>query len=91
MFATMFEAEQRASLHQGKDAPYSGATKGTMPSSFFTNFFKKISTIVSRPMARAKGFLTETQFAKSKDDGLRGMTGRYSFKAPSAYVPVATA
>jgi hypothetical protein len=41
MFATMFEAEQRASLHQGKDAPYSGATKGMMPSPFFTIFFKK--------------------------------------------------
>jgi hypothetical protein len=41
MFATTFEAEQRAFLHQGKDAPYSGATKGTMPSSLFTKFFKK--------------------------------------------------
>jgi hypothetical protein len=31
MFATTFEAEQRASLHQCKDAPCSGATQGTMP------------------------------------------------------------
>jgi hypothetical protein len=41
MFATTLETEQRASLHQCKDAPCSGATKGTMPSSFFTKFFKK--------------------------------------------------
>jgi hypothetical protein len=41
MFATTFEAEQRKSLHQGKDAPCSGATKGTMPSLFFTKIFKK--------------------------------------------------
>jgi hypothetical protein len=41
MFATTFEAEQRAYLLQGKDAPCSGATKGTMASSFFTKIFQK--------------------------------------------------
>jgi hypothetical protein len=61
MLATTIEAEQRASLHQGKDAPCSGATKGTMPSSLFTKFFKKIPTTVSRPIAQAKGFFIETQ------------------------------
>jgi hypothetical protein len=43
MFAATFELEQRVSLHQGKDAPYSGATKGTMPSCspHFFEFFQK--------------------------------------------------
>jgi hypothetical protein len=38
-----FKLEQTASLHRGKDTPYSGATKGTMPSCLlvFSNFFKK--------------------------------------------------
>jgi hypothetical protein len=40
MFATMLGAVHRASLHQCKDAPCSGATQGTMPSSFY-DFFKK--------------------------------------------------
>jgi hypothetical protein len=53
MFATMLGAEQRASLHQCKDAPYSGATQGTMPSSFLLNFSKQILKNVSRPIARA--------------------------------------
>jgi hypothetical protein len=62
MFATTLEAEQRASLHQCKDAPCSGATQGTMPSSFFQNFqTKKIPTTMSRLIAQAKSFLTETQ------------------------------
>jgi hypothetical protein len=39
MFVTTLEAEQRASLHQGKDTPCSGATQGMMPS-FLRNFSK---------------------------------------------------
>jgi hypothetical protein len=31
-------------------------TKGTMPSSFFMKFFKKIMITVLRPIAHAKGF-----------------------------------
>jgi hypothetical protein len=41
MFATMLEAEQRASLHEWKNSPYSGATQGTMPSLFFFQIFSK--------------------------------------------------
>jgi hypothetical protein len=64
MFATTFEAEQRVSLHQAKNAPCSGDTKGTMPSLFLRIFSKKIPTTVLRSIARAKGFLTETQSRK---------------------------
>jgi hypothetical protein len=41
MFATTLEAEQRASLHQCKYAPCSGATQGTIPSSVFQKISKK--------------------------------------------------
>jgi hypothetical protein len=59
----MLKLEQAMSLHQGKDAPCSGATKGTMPSCpqrFFKNFQKNPTTL-SRPIAQARSFLIETQ------------------------------
>jgi hypothetical protein len=57
-FATTFKLEQRVSLNPSKDAPYSGATKGMMPSCphCFFNVFKKIPTTLSRPIAQVKGF-----------------------------------
>jgi hypothetical protein len=43
-----FKLEQTASLHRGKDTPYSGATKGTMPSCLlvFRNFSKNSDNFV---------------------------------------------
>jgi hypothetical protein len=57
------EFEQLVSLHQGKHTPCSGATKGTMPSCLlvFSKFFQKIPTTLSRMVAQAKSFLTETR------------------------------
>jgi hypothetical protein len=45
LFTAMLKLEQAASLHQGKDAPSSGATKGTMPSCplRFFKIFQKLS------------------------------------------------
>jgi hypothetical protein len=45
------------SLHRCKDAPYSGATQGMMPSFQFFTIFKKLPTTMSRPITRANGFL----------------------------------
>jgi hypothetical protein len=56
MFATTFEAEQRASLHQGKDAPCSGATKGTMHSLFLRNFSKNPDNCVETNRTRERFF-----------------------------------
>jgi hypothetical protein len=91
MFAKTFEAEQRVSLHQGKDAPCSGATKGTIPSivpsSFFTKIFKKNPDICVETDCTSERFFYENY----KDDDLHGMMGCYSFKAPSAYTPAVIA
>jgi hypothetical protein len=62
-FMAMLMLEQAASLHQGKDAPYSGATKGTMPSCpqfFFKIFQKKFDNFVETDRTSEK-FLMETQ------------------------------
>jgi hypothetical protein len=60
-FTTTLKAEQRASLHLCRDAPFSRATQGMMPSFHFLQLFKNIPTTVSRLIARAKGFLMETR------------------------------
>jgi hypothetical protein len=62
MFATMFEVEQRASLHQAKKRSLLEGYQGhDALLDFYEKFFKKILTTVSRPIARAKGFLMETR------------------------------
>jgi hypothetical protein len=58
----------------------------------FSNFFKKIPTTLSRLIAQAKSFFKQKlELAKGKDDNLRGMASRYSFKAPSANASAAMA
>jgi hypothetical protein len=81
------------SLHQSKHAPYSGATKGTTPSCLlvFSKFFKKKSdNFVETNRTSERFFKRKLELAKGKDDGLRGMASRYSFKAPSANASAAT-
>jgi hypothetical protein len=90
MFATTFGAEQRAPLRQCKDAPYSGATQGTMPSSFFSKFFKKFRQLCQDQSHERKVFRRKLGLAKSKYGGLHGMMSCYLFKAPSANAPAAT-
>jgi hypothetical protein len=88
----MLKLEQAASLHQGKDTPYLGATKGTTPScpQRFFEIFQKIPTTLWRPIAQSRSFLWKLKLEKRKDDSLHGMVSRYSFKAPSANSPAAT-
>jgi hypothetical protein len=61
MFATIFEVEQRVSLHQAKKRSLLEGYQGHDALLVFTKIFKKILTTVSRPIARAKGFLMETR------------------------------
>jgi hypothetical protein len=65
MFATMFEAEQRASFAPRQRRSLLGGYQGHDSHDallVLTKFFKKeIPTTVSRPIAQAKGFLTEAQ------------------------------
>jgi hypothetical protein len=64
MFAATFEVEQRASLHQCKDTPCSGATKGTMPSCpprFYGIFQKQNPYNFVETDCTSEWFLTETQ------------------------------
>jgi hypothetical protein len=77
-FAATFELEQRASLHQGKDAPCSGVTKGMRPSwpPHFFKIFQKIPTTFVETDRTSERFLTETKTRERKrwwlawDDGL---------------------
>jgi hypothetical protein len=61
----MLMLEQAVSLHQGKDAPSSGATKGTMPSCpqhFFEIFQKNSDNFVETDPTSEKFFMeTETR------------------------------
>jgi hypothetical protein len=91
VFATTLGAKQQASLHQCKDAPYSGATKGTMPSLNFYKIFQKSRQPCRDQSHERKVFWRKLDLEKSKDDGLRGVRGCYSFKAPSAHASAATA
>jgi hypothetical protein len=88
-FMATFDLEQTVSLHQGKVAPCSGATKGTMPSCprFFRNFSKNSDNFVETDRTSEGFFDGNPNSRKVKDDGLRGMTSCYSFKAPSASAP----
>jgi hypothetical protein len=93
-FMAILMLEQAASLHQVKDAPFSGATKGKMPScpQHFFEIFQKIPTTLSRPIARERSFLTETRTRrKAKMSVCVRWRVAYSFRAPSANIPASTA
>jgi hypothetical protein len=63
----MLMLEQVVSLHQGKDAPSSGATKGTMPSCpqhFFKIFQKKSDNFVETDPTSEKFFLWKLKLEK---------------------------
>jgi hypothetical protein len=57
----------------------------------FSEFFKNSDNFVETNRTSEKFFKRKLELAKGKDDGLRGMTSRYSFKAPSANASSATA
>jgi hypothetical protein len=88
----MLKLEQTASLHQGKDAPCSGATKGTMLScpQLFLEIFKKFRQLCRDQLHKREVFLWKVKLEKSEDDSWHGMVSRYSFNAPSAKAPAAT-
>jgi hypothetical protein len=81
--------EQAASLHHGKDAPCSGATKGTMPScpQQFFKICQKFRQLCRDQSQKQEVFPWKLKLEKSKDDSLHGKMSRYSFKAPSANAP----
>jgi hypothetical protein len=85
--------EQAASLHQGKDAPCSGATKGAMPSCSqrFFEIFQKFRQLCRDQSHKREVFYWKLKLEESKDDSLHGMARHYSFKALSANTPAATA
>jgi hypothetical protein len=57
----------------------------------FSKFFKNSDNFVETHRTSERFFNQKLELAKGKDDGLRGMTSRYSFKAPSANASAATA
>jgi hypothetical protein len=57
----------------------------------FLKFFKNPDNFVKTNRTSEKFFKRKLELTKGKDDGLRGMTSRYSFKAPSANTSAATA
>jgi hypothetical protein len=57
----------------------------------FSKFFKKNpDNFVETDRTSEKIFKRKLELVKGKDDGLRGMVSRYSFKAPSANASAAT-
>jgi hypothetical protein len=93
-FTATFKLEQIASLHQGKDAPCSGATKGTIPSCllvFSKKNSKKSNKFVEIDRTSERFFNGNSNSRKVNDDSSHGMTSCYSFKAPSANTPGAMA
>jgi hypothetical protein len=70
--------EKAASLHQVKDAPFSGATKGTMPScpQRFSKFFKNSDNFVETNRTSKKFFDENSNSKKSEDDNLCEMASR---------------
>jgi hypothetical protein len=58
---------------------------------FFLKFFKNSDNFVETGRTSESFFWRKLKLARSKDDGLRGMMGCYSFKVPSANAPAATA
>jgi hypothetical protein len=64
----MLMLEQAASLHQGKDAPCSGATKGTMPScpQRFFDFFRNSDNLVETDRTSEKFFDGNSNSRKAK-------------------------
>jgi hypothetical protein len=59
-------------------------------SSFFRNFSKNSDNFVETNRTSERFFKRELKLSKGKNDGLRGMASRYSFKAPSANTSAAT-
>jgi hypothetical protein len=57
---------------------------------FFDFFFKNSDNFVETNRTSEKFFKRKLELAKGKDDDLRGMTSRYSFKAPSSNASAAT-
>jgi hypothetical protein len=79
--------EQAASLHQVKDAPFSRATKGTMPSCpqrFFKFFQKNSDNFVENDRTSEKFFDGSSNSGKVKMTVCMTWRLAYSFKAPSA-------
>jgi hypothetical protein len=60
-------------------------------SSFFQIFSKNSDNFVETNRTSESFFKRKLKLVKGKDDGLRGMTSRYSFKAHSANASAATA
>jgi hypothetical protein len=86
--------EQAVSLHQAKDDPCSGATKGTMPSCpqrFFEFFQKNSDNFIETNRTSEKFFDGNSNSKKSKMTVCMRWRVAYSFKAPSANAPAATA
>jgi hypothetical protein len=80
------------SLHQGKDAPCSGATKGTMPSCpqhFCRNFSKYSNNFVETDRTSKKFFDGNSNSRKAKMKACVRWRLAYSFRAPSANAPAA--
>jgi hypothetical protein len=61
MFAITLGAEQRASLHQRKDAPFSGGYPGHDALLVFYDIFQKKSNNFVKTYRTSERFLTETQ------------------------------
>jgi hypothetical protein len=90
---TTFNLSSQCLCTEANTLPARGLPRARCPraSSFFSNFFKKIPTNLSRPIAQEKFFKRKLELAKGKDDGLHGMTSCCSFKVPSANASAAMA
>jgi hypothetical protein len=92
-FMAILMLEQVASLHQVKDAPFSGATKGhnaLVPSTFFRNFSKSSDNFVETDHTSEKLFDGNSNTRKVKMTVCMRWRVAYSFKAPNAIAPTAT-
>jgi hypothetical protein len=76
---------------KAKTLPAQGLPKAQCPPRFFLKFFKNSDNFVETGRTSESFFWRKLKLARSKDDGLRGMMGCYSFKVPSANAPAATA
>jgi hypothetical protein len=93
-FMAILILDQAASLHQVKDAPFSGANKGTMPSCpqhFFRIFSTNSDNFVETDRTSEKFFYGNSNSRKVKMTVCMRCRVTYSFKAPSANAPTATA